>query len=94
MLSRMQELSKQGSWNIYQNVKNAQSFRPVDVVSCFSWSLSPIVFLKNTILNSILCTLRINNLGSYLFLNQTTSQDHLDSLMQSSEDGEEEDHRK
>ena len=46
------------------------------------------------LLNSILCTLPINNLGSYVFLNQTTSQDNLDSLKQSSEDGEEEDHRK
>ena len=46
------------------------------------------------LLNSLLCTLHINNLGSYVFLNQTTSQDHLDSLKQSSEDGEEEDHRK
>ena len=59
--------------------------------------LSLFVFFNihyHTILNSILCTLHINNLRSYVFLNQTTSQDHLDSLKQSSEDGEEEDHRK
>ena len=43
----------------------------------------------HTILNSILCTrsavpttLRINNLGSYVCLNQTTSQDHLESVKQ------------
>ncbi len=64
----------------------------------FSWLLSLFVFFKYTIvlviLNSILCTLHINNLGSYVFLNQTTSQDHLDSLRQSSEDGNEGDHRK
>ena len=58
-------------------------------------SLSYLITLSDIyLLNSILCTLPINNLGSYVFMNQTTSQDHLDSLKQSSENREEEDHRK